>query len=133
MYSLALLKNAKDPSRNFEEAVRGVARLAKWARATRERAEADMKRKADRGALSEALRSSPADRLLWLLAKSYAELWNRRPGYSTPEAPDGAWNRGGPFIRFLQKCMPMFGIELSADGYQKRWSRLLEREAEESE
>jgi hypothetical protein len=45
MYSYALLKKAEDPSRNFEQAVRGVARLAKWAGAARGRADADLNRK----------------------------------------------------------------------------------------
>jgi hypothetical protein len=77
------------------------------------------------------VRRHPEDELLWVLAKLYAELWNRKPGFSTPGAPQGAWGRDGPFIRFLEKCMPLFGIKLSADGYQKRWSRLQEREGED--
>ena len=80
MYSFALLMKAEDPSRNFEQAVSSVGRLAKWAGATRERVEVDMKRKAARFGCSEALRLDPNDQLLWYLAKAFFEFWKRRPG-----------------------------------------------------
>lgn len=130
MYSFALLEGGDDARSNLEQAARGVEKLARWAGETRARAEADMKRKSARFGSSEVPRLDPDDRLLWLLAKTFYEFWKRQPGYSTPDGERGSWTRSGPFIRFLVKCMPMFGIELSAEGCQKRWWRLLEREKE---
>jgi hypothetical protein len=168
MHSFAFVEGGGTPSRNLEEAVRGVQKLVAWAVLTRERAENGIKRLSERTALADQMRSrpmdapalfdawsaewaavdeggelpaplvttvrrSPDDRLLWLLAKIYYELWKRRPGYSTPDASQEEQGRGGPFIRYLETAMPLFGINISPEGYRQRWARLVERERDEAD